>query len=64
MLSSSPDSKSQLWASIQVGLCTHVAHAPLLQLHVHIHCLHTARRPSARVAKDHKHFQSTKGQAS
>ena len=39
MHSSSPDSKSQLWASIQVGLRTRVAHPPLLQLHMHIHGL-------------------------
>lgn len=47
MLSSSPDSKRQLWAAIQVGLCACVAHSPLLQLHVHIHRLHTSGRPSA-----------------
>ena len=39
MHSSSPDSKCQLRASIQVGLSTQVAHPPLLQLHEHIHGL-------------------------
>ena len=37
--SSLPDSKSQLWAAIQVGLCAGMAHSPLLQLHVHVDCL-------------------------